>query len=207
MRSLLLLTLLLAGCSESISLVSGPAPVKERPPVNLPRSLREWNWVNAAGSGSCVHASTVMHLRWQNQIALAAWWRKSHAGGESEDSIRQYLTAAHVQYFYTRTADASFLEWASNSRRGAIIWFYPRHCVHFCGYGRNSKGQPVAFLCDNNRIDRFIEVEKNQFLREWASYGGFALMTVGRAATANAPAHTFGPAPPPLVPALVRRGE
>ncbi len=86
---ILLAILAITGCSESITLTAGPRPIVEVPAMNLPAPLREWNWVDAGGSGSCVHASTVMHLRWQNQMAIAEWWRKAYAGGETTRAFEQ----------------------------------------------------------------------------------------------------------------------
>ena len=68
-----------------------------------------------------------------------------------------------------------FLEWAAKTRRMAIIWYFPNHCVSFCGFGKQN-GREVAWLLDNNRTKKFIPIEKNQFIAEWRGYGGFALI-------------------------------
>jgi hypothetical protein len=184
-----------AGCAEIQPAVRGvyaPSGALEVPVANLPGPLREWNWTDSQGSGSCVHASTVYQLRWQNHLELAEWWRKSHAGGETASSIRGYLDKAKVPYQFTEAADPAFLDWATKTRRGAIIWFYPSHCVHFCGFAKNEKGDEVAMLCDNNRVERFIAVPRAQFLVKWREYGGFALSVM------------FSPVPPPLFPGWER---
>lgn len=164
-------------------------PPREIPVANLPEKLREWNWTDSGGSGSCVHASTVYHLRWQNQIEWAQWWRDNHAGGETDSSIRRYLDRAGLEYEYTLNADPEFLQKATDSRRGAIIWFYPYHCVHFCGLAEVD-GRKYAFICDNNRVEQYIRVEFSEFVRRWKEYGGFALSVT-----------SFSPVPPPLYPA------
>jgi hypothetical protein len=69
----------------------------ENPIVNLPRDLREWNW----GGGSCVHASTVMHLRWQNAMDLADYWRKTYSGGESYNGLTSKLQRNKVPFYAT----------------------------------------------------------------------------------------------------------
>lgn len=180
--------LVLCGCTPKPTLIPVPPPAAEVPVANLPEILREWNWVDRGGSGSCVHASLVYHLRWQNQLELAEWWRKNHAGGETATTIRQHLDRAGLEYEYTLNADPRFLEWATETRRGSIIWFYPRHCVHFCGFA-TVKGQKYALICDNNRVEQYIRVPADEFVSRWAEYGGFALSVLG------------SPVPPPLFPA------
>lgn len=168
-------------------------PPAEVPIANLPEKLREWNWTDPQGHGSCVHASTVYHLRWQNQLELAEWWRQNHAGGETDSSIRRYLDQAGLEYEYTVTADPAFLQKATDSRRGAIIWFYTYHCVHFCGLVEIN-GKRYAMICDNNRVEEYIRVPYEEFCRRWKEYGGFALSVT-----------SFSPVPPPLYPAWRHR--
>jgi len=146
----------------------------EIPWMNLPRALREWNW----GSGSCVHASTVMVLRWQGQHELAAKWRRKYSGGETAGGLRYKLDNEGVQYATVKfRGDEAFLDYCSETRRGAVIFYYPSHSICFCGFA-NRDGQQVAMLLDNNRIDRFIEVPRADFIRHWNGYGGFALTTL-----------------------------
>lgn len=138
--------------------------------MNLPRSLREWNW----GGGSCVHASTVHLLRWSDNPELAAVWRKSYAGGESSSGLRAKLNKQQVPYVFTDRGDAAILDYASRTRRGAVIFYYPNHSINFCGFAIKD-GAEHAVLLDNNRIDNWIWVPKETFLRAWRGYGGFAL--------------------------------
>ncbi len=194
----LVVVLVIGGCTSAPQLVPGPAPIKESPAANLPKSLRAWNWVDANGSGSCVHASFVYHLRWQNELQLADWWKSKYAGGETASSIRRKCDAAGVRYRYTESADEEFLNWCTATRRGAIIWYYPAHCVHFCGFGKDRGGNQVAWICDNNRIARFIAIPRREFVRNWAGFGGFALSAIGQV-------EPFEPVPAPLVPAHVTR--
>lgn len=187
------LVVVLAGCQTPQvlrpSMIVNAPPPAEVPVANLPELLREWNWTDSRGSGSCVHASTVFHLRWQNQIEWADWWRRTYAGGETDSSIRRYMDSAGLKYEYTLTADPAFLQKATDSRRGAIIWFFPYHCVHFCGLAEVD-GKKYAYICDNNRIEQYIRVEYSEFCRRWKEYGGFALSVT-----------SFSPVPPPLYPA------
>lgn len=186
-----LLLLAAIGCTttpQAPQLDPLPPPAAEVPAANLPESLREWNWTDAQRSGSCVHASLVYHLRWQNQLQTADWWRRTHAGGETAQSIRQHLDRAGLRYEYTEAADPAFLIEATRNRRGAIIWYYDLHCVHFCGF-TNDRGRLEAIICDNNRVERFIRIPAGEFCNNWAGYGGFALSVTGE------------PVSPPLAPA------
>lgn len=173
-----------AGCIDESRLVRLPNQPPEVPPSNLPLPLRQKNWVDSRGSGSCVIASSVYHFRWMGQPEIANHFRKSYAGGQTDTSIKAKWKAAGIPFActgdksYDRSAtmaygDPDFLEWASDTRRGAIIWYFDSHCVNFCGYSKID-GQEFALLCDNNRIDKFIRIPKQQFLKNWRGYGGFA---------------------------------
>lgn len=88
---------------DPIRVVFADTPaVMEQPVVKLPRELREWNW----GGGSCVHASTVMVLRWSNNMELADWWRKTYSGGESYGGLTSKLTKNKVPW-YSSYADGN----------------------------------------------------------------------------------------------------
>lgn len=158
-----------------------PAPPPEIPVVNLPRAMRPHNWTDARGSGSCVIASSVFHFHWQNRPDLAEFFRKSYAGGQTADSIEKKWRAAGIPFASTynpdprldHSGDPEFLDWASRSRRGAIIWFFDSHCVHFCGFARIGT-EEFAILNDNNREANFIRIPKIEFLKRWRGYGGYA---------------------------------
>jgi len=173
MRALLILILLAVGCGRGAKVVQLPAPPVEVPAANLPVGLRPWNWTDAKGSGSCVIASSVYHLRWQHKLALADGFRKSYAGGQTADSIKRIWSVNRIPFVFTEAGDPSFLEWASETRRGAIIWYFPSHCVHFCGFSSRN-GQEFALLNDNNRVQNYIWIPKQEFLKNWRGYGGFA---------------------------------
>jgi hypothetical protein len=177
MLCLLMLLVASTGCDEiqRPKLITNPPPISDLPPADLPVSLRPYNWTDAGGSGSCVNASTVYQLRLRNMEQLADWWRKNHAGGETDSSIRRHHDAVGLKYAYTRSADPAFLDWCSRTRRGAIIWFYPRHCVVFAGFMQEPDGRVVAMINDNNRPTRYIKIDRREFLSRWRDYGGFAL--------------------------------
>ncbi len=117
----------------------------------------------------------VNHMRWLNQFALAdAWWKTYH-DGEYASRLMQRLDAANIPYVFTERADPRFLDWCTKTRRGAILWWKPSHCCTFCGWTRQSDGKTYAVILDNNRPGNWELTEREQFVRLWAGYGGFAL--------------------------------
>lgn len=187
-----------AGCDMPAELqmpaVKPLQAITELPAANLPESLRPHNWTDRGGSGSCVNASTVYNLHQTNQPAKADHWRRTYAGGETDSSIRRKLDNEGLQYYFTRQADPELLRWATDTRRSALIWYYQSHCVNFVGFHRDpsrpTDDTVYAWLCDNNRPQRYIRIPYDEFTRKWAGYGGFGLSLA-------AP-----PVPPPLFDAL-----
>ena len=142
---------------------------REIPVINLPRALREWNW----GGGSCVHASTVMELRWCNNLAVARWWRETNSGGESFSGLTGKLRHAKIPYYATSSGDTRVLERCIRERRGAIIFYYPNHSILLVHLDRQR-----AIVLDNNRIDQYVEIPRDEFLARWRGYGGVAVVPV-----------------------------
>ncbi len=134
---------MVCGCDFSPSTARPlPVPAAEQPPANLPAPLHQRNWTGPLRQGSCVHASTVNHMRWLNLYELGEKWRATYSDGEYDDRLRKRLDAADVDYSFTLRADPRFLDWATESRRGAILWWKPSHCCTFMG---STKG--VRNLC------------------------------------------------------------
>ena len=170
-----LMLLVLAGCDSGVVNVRAlPTPEPEQPPANLPVQLHQRNWTGSLGQGSCVHASLVNHLRWLNRFELGERWRTTYADGEWDSRLRDRLDAAGIDYSYTLKADPRFLDWASATRRGAILWWKPAHCCTFVGWIERD-GKQYAAILDNNYPGRFELTPREQFIRLWAGYGGFAL--------------------------------
>lgn len=189
---LALMFLMSFGCAPSTQYALLPAPSAEIPGANLPLSLRQTNWRGKLGQGSCVHASSMYVMRWNGQYELADWWRKTYGDGETGSGIMRKLTAAKVPFYATAKGDPAVLEYATKTRRAAIIWFFDSHCVTFCGFAKDADGKEYAYICDNNRVNQFIKIEKQSFIRRWQTqYDGFACCFLGV------------PLPPPLYPALV----
>ena len=184
MRTLfaLILIVVAAGCQavqdEPLMLGSPPpdeAPIRrEYPTVNLPRGLRQRNWVGDRGEGSCVHASMVMLFRWQGFPAMADWWRQNNANGEWAEDLAYKFDAAKVRYAQTTTADVNFLQWACDTRRGAgVTVMGGKHMVCLVHLDDTWAG-----ILDNNNIDTITWVPRETFLAEWRSSHGWAVTPI-----------------------------
>lgn len=147
----------------------------EMPAVNVPLSARQRNY----RGGSCVHASTITLFRWQGRDDLAELWRRRYSGGEGPDGLAAKLRGQGVDFAYVTDGDVGFLEWAASTRRGAGICYWPNHYVCLVHLDRERAG-----LLDNNRIDRIIWINRDEFVRNWRRYGGWACTPV------------YSPAPP-----------
>ena len=145
--------------------------------MDLPPSMRQENW----GGGSCVHASTVSHLRWLGMEELAAWWRQQYSGGEYADRLLKRMDEAGLKWAATTKSDFGLLEWANRTRRGAVIFYKSNHSINFVGISPD--GQTV-YMLDNNateypeRNGHYEAVPIEEFKRRWAGYGGFAAVCV-----------------------------
>lgn len=180
-----------AGCTSIAApqYTKMPPPPPEVPLVNPPEELRQRNWVSKSpssyGQGSCVHASSVTLFRWLGHHDLAEQWRAKKSGGETASTILAQWLAAGIPYCSTRdprtgrvSGDPRFLDWASETRRGAIIWYKPSHCVTFCGF-TEIEGKKHAIIVDNNTPQKYDNpIPYEQFIREWRGYGGFAATPV-----------------------------
>lgn len=176
MRSILIFAVLLClGCDAMPQHARPlPAPAPEQPPAALPAQLHQRNWLGPKNQGSCVHASIVNHLRWLNEWDLGERWRTTFSDGEWDTRLRERLDANDIDYSYTVKGDPRFLDWATATRRGAIVWWKPSHCCTFLGFVKRD-GRDYAAILDNNYPGKIELTEREQFCRLWAGYGGFAL--------------------------------
>ena len=176
------------GCEvHHIVLVDPPEP--EVPGANVPVAMRQKNWAStqrdSAGQGSCANASTINVLQWHGEEKLAKYWRTRHMGGETSVSLTKSWTDEGVPYcttFNPRTyecsGDPEFLEWVSDTRRAAVIWWLPSHACSFHGFVIKD-GREYAAVLDNNFPNEFSYQPKEKFLRDWREkYGGFAITPV-----------------------------
>lgn len=171
----LLVSLMFAavGCDAPLPRVRAlPVPPPEQPICNLPAALHIRNWLGPLGQGSCVHASLKNHASWHNDFAFVASWPWSD--GEYASRLRERLDAAGKDYAYTERYDPRFLDWCDANRHGAILWWKPSHCCTFMGWV-NRDGKQYAAILDNNYPGHFELTEREQFIRLWSGYGGFAL--------------------------------
>lgn len=180
MKRLCLLALLicLLGCDEVINVRPLPAPDPMVPTCHLPVELRQRNWLGDRREGSCVYASLINHVRWLNLPKLADEIRGKYGNGEYETRLKANLDAMGVKHASVSNADPRFLDWCDMERRGAILWWKPYHCCTFCGWVTRHDGKQYAVILDNNRPEDFELTEREQFVRLWAGYGGFALSVI-----------------------------
>lgn len=177
MKVLLIPAILLALAVVEGEIDSG---IKEVPVVNLPMALRQSNYTCCPRhpfNGSCVHCSWQMMLQWQNQPALAAWWKSKYKGGEGYEEFCYRNNQAGITYCATsEKKDIAFLEWAIRTRRGCIT-----------GIGTNKKGEgPTHMVClvhldseragilDNNDISKIHWYQRQQFLDWWCNSRSWA---------------------------------
>lgn len=183
---------LFSGCDELQPQVRAlPVAAAEVPPMNLPVQLRQRNWLGPQREGSCVHASLVTTFRWCNQFNLGERWRATYGDGEWDSRLRDRLDAAGVDYVFTVKSDPRFLDAVSLSRRGAILWWKPSHCCTFAGWVRGADGRQYAAIIDNNHPEKIEFTEREQFVRLWSGYGGFALTPVSQPPASSIPYRSY----------------
>jgi len=180
MRNICVIALLLfaVGCDDVVTVRALPSPEPTVPSANLPVEIRERNWLGDKKEGSCVYASLVNHVRWLNLPELAKKIRSEYGNGEYESRLKANLDALGVRHASVSNADPRFLDWCDLERRGAILWWKPYHCCTFCGWVTKPDGKQYAVILDNNRPEEFELTEREQFVRLWAGYGGFALCVI-----------------------------
>jgi hypothetical protein len=188
--------LLLAGCTTLEFDAGTPLPL-ENPVANIPKEMRIKNWASQRrdklGQGSCVHASTIHVFKWQGEEELAKYWRGKYSGGETAVSITRYLKSEGIPYAstlneqtYQCSGDPKFLQWVSDTRRAATIWWKPSHACTFVGFV-DIGGVAHAAVLDNNFPDRIEYHEARKFISEWRGFGGFALAITSPRSPPTAP--------------------
>jgi hypothetical protein len=178
---LLILTLLgVVGCDSQVRITLGKfggvsrVVHEERPTVNLPRALRQSNWLGDREEGSCVWATTVSLLRWQGRYNTAEWVRRNYGNGEYPEHWAALAEQAGIRYAMTTEGDEAFLEWACKTRRGAgVTVMGGAHMVALVHLDDR-----WAALLDNNAPSRYIWVPREMFLAEWRASHGWALTPV-----------------------------
>jgi hypothetical protein len=163
----LLMLVVVAGC-EPQTIIQGTSAKKERPTVNLPRPMRQSNWLGRQREGSCTWATMISLLRWQQRYSTADWIRKNYGDGEWPEDMAQKLDRAKIRYAYVTNGDVKFLEWACKTRRGCgITVMGGAHMVALVYLD-----DKWAALLDNNAVEKYIWVPRETLIAEWkASYG------------------------------------
>lgn len=113
-------------------------------------------------------------LRWQAQDELADKIRRHYGGGEILADFDDRLDKAGVRYAATDSGDISFLELACATRRGACVGVHEgRHMVILVYLDRER-----ACLLDNNHVNEYDWLSREDFIREWKRAGGYAFVPV-----------------------------
>lgn len=144
---------------------------REHPVMNLPRFLRQRNW----GSGSCVVASMVSLLRWQGRFAMANHLKANYSGGQWYTGWKAILDREGIKYASTRKKfDVAFLEKAVATRRGCMVTV-DKEAHMVCLVDLTSTR---ACILDNNSPEKYIWVDRKEFLDEWKAANSWALTPV-----------------------------
>ena len=142
--------------------------------LDVPIQLRVRNWPDEYGSGSCVHASTIVLLNSRGLDSTANYWRKHYSGGEYPNTLINKLSNTSLKYAVERNGSPEFLKWAAKNRLGAGIAYKPRHFINLVDFTKDK-----VTLLDNNSPYQYEYVETRVFLRKWKEeYGGFAFTLV-----------------------------
>ena len=147
--------------------------LREIPAVNIPQALRVSNWSAWDGEGSCAHAAIAALLNWQGQYDVARWWTDTYSGGETPAGLAAKANAIGLDFAETTDGDESFLEWAVNTRRGAVVairasYLYPDSGGYHAVCLVHMDAKDVGLL-DNNDTRKIVWKSRDGFLREWQS--------------------------------------
>ena len=150
--------------------------VNERPVVNVPLSLRQENWTGSADQGSCVYATMVSLLRWQGRYKTADDIRRTCGNGANDVTLAQVLDEKGVRFAYTSNGDVKFLEWSIRTRRGAGVSYPGRKQGHFIALIHLDAQNAVVL--DNNDVDQYKVIPREEFLQKWRAQGGWAFAVI-----------------------------
>ena len=180
-----LLSLVLTGCDVVVHLGEPdmgrtPAVKTEYPTVNLPIPARQSNWLGSKNEGSCVHATMISLLRWQNRPGMADYWRHTMAMASGLKTLLRSLTTMGYGTPTLQMAILRFLEWACSTRRGCgVTVMGGKHMIALVHLDSEWAG-----ILDNNDIDTITWVPRDTFMAEWQNSNGWAVTPI------------YSPAPP-----------
>lgn len=148
----------------------------EHPAMNLPRKMRQRNWIGGPWqNGSCVVASMISLLRWQGKYALANRLRRRYGGGQDFWSWNSILDREGIRYAVTyNKRNVAFLERAIKTRRGCMVAIEGlAHMVCLVDLTPTK-----ACILDNNDTSRYIWRDRSEFLADWFGAHSWALTPV-----------------------------
>ena len=137
--------------------------------------MRTQNWFGDQGSGSCVFAGMVPLLRWQGRNAAADRIRE-YGDGAGPERLDQIFDEEGIRYAQVTNGDETFLDWALKTRRGCGICYQIPEGCHFVTLVYLDDAQ--AAILDNNDIDHFIWMPREELLAKWRAIGGWAITPV-----------------------------
>lgn len=149
--------------------------------ADIPPQVAKRNWVGIKGEGSCAWASLITVLRYQNEDGLARRVERNADSGATVRDLEAMARKAGIRYVYTENgrtfpgrslsgkilSGADLLVWASQTRRGGVIWYKPAHACAFLGFEGD-----YAYIRDPNRPTVRERIQKQKFLQRWKQYGG-----------------------------------
>lgn len=117
-------------------------------------------------------ASTISLLRWQEQYELADRIRRTRGGGEFRSQFSKRLNAIGVKHLAHSRGSAAFLEWACFTRHGAVVAVRKgAHAVTLVHLSADT-----AYLLDNQSPEKYQQIPRAEFLRNWREAGGWAFV-------------------------------
>ena len=101
-----------------------------------------------------------------------------YSGAASLNDLRGACSRLGIRHVYSEWGRTNangkngvqLLEWASETNRGAVIWYKPSHSCLFLGYDGDA-----AVIVDPNKEWTRERIPKRQFINRWKSFGGVAL--------------------------------
>lgn len=142
------------------------------PQMDLPPAYRQRN-----EAGSCVHATTVMLLRWVGLHDKADEWWSNYHNGEHAARHTDRLEVEGLTFAVTTDGDDDLLEYALATRRGMGVGDTPNHCRALVGRVEHG-GRTCAVILDNNHIGKYIYEPWEEWHAGWKNQGGWGFVVL-----------------------------
>lgn len=146
--------------------------------VDLANNQKISNYTDWRGSGSCVHVSWAMLLRWHGRPDLADAWLRLYAGGEYHEAFVKKLEKHKIPYMTTNGEyDVEFLETAIAGNHGCIVTTNVMspgdHMIVLIGLNDTH-----AYTLDSNDLTKIHKWPRKEFLQMWKISGSWATTTL-----------------------------